>query len=125
MPKDPNRVALLLETTSTPSERVNGLLATGLTKEHIAMACGVSFRVVSKWQLGKSGPHATQFQRLDDLRSLCLFAIQVSNHDLKLATGLLLRLNAPSLVAEERFQEAHKALLTLQQRRRQKQAAQI
>jgi hypothetical protein len=124
MPKDPDRVAILLEPTSTSSERVNGLLAAGLSEEHIAMACRVSLRVVGKWKLNKSGPRATQFRRLDDLRTLCLFAIQVSGYDLKLATGLLLRLKAPALVAEERFSEAHQALLTLEQRRRQKLAAQ-
>jgi transcriptional regulator with XRE-family HTH domain len=116
MSQDADAVAQLLEPTCTTPERIEGLLATGLTEKHIAQACGVSTNLVKRWRRGASVPHHTQFQRLDDLRTLCLFAIEVSGHNLELAAGLLVMLKAPALVVEGRYHEADQALLILQKR---------
>ena len=117
MPKDPERAAMLLDISTTTPERIEGILACGLTEGQIGLACGVSSNLVARWGRGESVPQPRQKIRLSDLRSLCLLAIEISRYRLGIAGKLLINLKVPELLARGHFSDAEIALYNLRSRR--------
>lgn len=124
MSRDPDAVAQLLEPGRTSPERIAGLLGAGFTEEQIGLACGASVAVVSRWKRKESVPDPAQARRLNELRRLCLFAIQITQHNLERAMKMLLLISVQKLVAEERFPEVDQALYHLQRVEERRLAAQ-
>src|SRR4029077_16804072 len=58
--------------TASPQERINALLAIGLTVEELSLALGVAENTVRNWADGAAAPRRAADRALDDLRTVVL-----------------------------------------------------